>query len=368
MAMNSTPDAELDAWVAGVLAPTVTSENGFSYGLVSQAIEFAAPPRTPCSFLPPYPSDIFELAAVAWQRRYLEQRQQRTNPCLKEHQYLDVWGVAHEPAQGLFDHVIANPLNDLGRISGYKLPSFENQIADLLPLADRAFCLGKYVVAADPVCLYERARDLMGFEALLTAPISQSQGLRHLLNLLTEVTLEVIETYGRSGRVHAFMTWQDFATQTGMVMRMETFREYYRPCFARLIDACHAQGMHFIWHCCGQNLDLIQEMIALGVNVVQLDQPRLLGHQLLADRFGGRICFWNSVDTQWCVSEPRTAQQLREEVVAMREPFARFKGGFIARHYPQPWDIGLDSDFHRITREAFLEPLIASNKPVDEKR
>jgi hypothetical protein len=58
-------------------------------------------------------------------------------------------------------------------------------------------------------------------------------------------------------------------------------------------------------------------MIEIGVDVVQLDQPRLMGHQKLADEFGGKICFWNTVDIQWSTSGGVTADDLRAEVAEM---------------------------------------------------
>jgi hypothetical protein len=38
----------------------------------------------------------------------------------------------------------------------------------------------------------------------------------------------------------------------------------------------------------------------------------------------------------------------------MTAPFRRFRGGFMARHYPQSHDIGLSRRFHEVTAEAFL--------------
>jgi hypothetical protein len=39
----------------------------------------------------------------------------------------------------------------------------------------------------------------------------------------------------------------------------------------------------------------------------------------------------------------------------MVEAFDRFNGGFIARHYPQPRDIGMPPEKHEAIYEAFME-------------
>jgi hypothetical protein len=39
----------------------------------------------------------------------------------------------------------------------------------------------------------------------------------------------------------------------------------------------------------------------------------------------------------------------------MAQAFSRFNGGFIARHYPQPWDIELSVEMQEVIYQAFLE-------------
>ena len=99
---------------------------------------------------------------------------------------------------------------------------------------------------------------------------------------------------------------------------------------------------------------MMEDMIEVGVDVVQLDQPRLMGHSRLADAFGGRICFWNTLDIQWATSGNVSEAQIRSEIAEMMAAFNRFDGGIIARHYPQPGDIALSPEFQRVSYEAFM--------------
>lgn len=143
--------------------------------------------------------------------------------------------------------------------------------------------------------------------------------------------------------------------QSGLLMKLETFQEFYKPRYEQIVQAAHENGMHYIWHNCGQIMDMIPDMIEIGVDVVQLDQPRLMGHRRLADEFGGRICFWNTVDIQWSTEDGVTDEELRTEVADMVRAFERFTGGFLARQYPSPRDIGLSGERHMVIYEAFLE-------------
>jgi hypothetical protein len=343
--------AELDSWLAAALAPQPAPNGASSRDIVKRAIEFARPPRIPYSFAKSLGSDFFELAEL---ERLLD-RCQAGAERRPGGAYCDAWGVRHEVAEGLFDRVVEHPLADLARLGDYRFPEVAapERLERVAPYVQRARSAGKYVVAGDPVLLFERLRSLMGFEALLLAPSVQRAGFEQLLDRLADLSVASVRAHAQIGGVDAFMTWQDFGLQTQLAVSPACFRDFYAPRLARAVRAAHDAGMHFIWHCCGQILDLIPEMIAMGVDVVQLDQPRLLGHARLADAFGGRICFWNAVDTQWSTRDDVGESDWRAEVAAMTEPFRRLRGGFMARHYPQPQDIGLSQRFHEVTAAAF---------------
>jgi len=253
--------------------------------------------------------------------------------------------------------VVAHPLADLTLLDRHRLPEAAAlvDVDDIAPFVRRAREAGKYVVAADPVLLYERLESLLGFASLLTAPRRAAGAFAALLDRLADLTIEVIGLVSRLPDVDAFMTWQDLASQTGPHVSLDTFRRVFKPSYARIAAAAHAKNLHFIWHICGAVADLIPELVDLGVDVVQLDQPRLVGHDLLATRFGGKVCFWNSMDTQWAVASPRSPADLHAEAAAMIRPFAHLPGGLMLRHYPFPEDIGLASEFHEVTARAFAE-------------
>jgi hypothetical protein len=322
--------------------------------LVRRAVEFENPARIPYSFIAPVRSDFFEIVALeAW----LKSRKEGTARLQLGAVYYDEWGVGQKVTHRSWDQVIHHPLSDLRALDDYRVPDVAapERFTWLAPFVRRAQEAGKYVVGGDPVLMYERMRALMGFEELMKAPYVQPGPLEALLDRLTDLTIAVIEQFSRIGGVDGFMTWQDHGGQERLQMGIETFRQFYKPRYQRIVEATHAAGMHYIWHNCGQIVDMIPDMIEIGVDVVQLDQPRLLGHRLLADRFGGKICFWNTVDIQWAASGTPSQADLRAEVAAMTTPFERFTGGLMVRHYPQPWDIGLATAFHEATYEAFLE-------------
>ncbi len=338
------------AWLAAALTPTAVPPGTTPREIVRRAIHFRRPPRIPYSFQSPWGTDFFELCEL---ERLLDDA---SGPCRAPGEtYVDRWGVTYRKTRFAWDEAIGHPLRDLADLE--TLPREDavgsGRVARLEPFVRRAQRAGKYVVGADPVLLHERQIALMGFENAMTATHRCRDALEALLDRLTDLTVAAAEALGRLGGVDAFMTWQDVAGQDGPWMGPELFREIYEPRYARIVEAAHRFGMDCIWHVCGQVGDLIPRLIEIGVDVIQLDQPRLVGHRTLAERFGGNVCFWNTVDIQWATGPAATAEGIDAEVDAMLVPFLGFDGGIMVRHYADPAGIGLREEFHEASARAF---------------
>ncbi|MBI5503598.1 MAG: hypothetical protein HY899_02270 [Deltaproteobacteria bacterium] len=339
-------------WLAAVLAPVEVPPGSTSREIVRGAIGFEQPPRVPYCFKVPLGTDFFELATL---QRLLDRVSEPLRAPGTE--YVDEWGVTYRKTRFSWDDAIGHPLPDLAGVDSHRLADVAapQRTRRLEPFVRRAQQAGKYVVGADPVLLHERLCALMGFERAMTAPYRQRDAFESLLDRMTDLTVAAIERLGGLGGVDAFMTWQDHGLQSGPLMNPALFRQLYKPRYARAVAAAHRFGMDYIWHSCGQIAGLIPDMIDIGVDVVQLDQPRLIGHRQLAERFGGNICFWNTVDIQWAADPAVTAADVAAEVAAMLEPFSACGGGLMVRHYGDPDDIGLSQEFHRASYDAFMK-------------
>jgi uroporphyrinogen decarboxylase len=341
----------VDSLIEVYVKPAVPTPPGFtSREIVRRAIEFASPPRIPYSFMQPLKSDFVELAVV------VEGAADISNVPVGE-MVFDEWGVGRRSSGTAWGNAEVHPLNDLSALDGYRFPDVTapERFRDAETLARAGREAGKYVVGADPILGIERLRLLVGFSDLMLALYTDRPRVERLLDRLVEMTLEVVRAYAGMGTVDGFMTWEDWGLQTTLQIKPEQWREIFKPRYARVVEATHAAGMHYLFHCCGQISDIIPDLIDIGMDVLQLDQPRLMGVDRLADEFGGKICFWNTVDIQWSPLPEVTLDELRAEVKHMVEAFGRFNGGLIARHYPQPKDIAMPPEKHQAIYEAFME-------------
>jgi uroporphyrinogen-III decarboxylase len=273
--------------------------------------------------------------------------------------YYDEWKVGLQVTGREWDQPIDCPLKDLRAPDEYRFPATKpaERYGWVLPHLERAREAKKYVVGKDPVMMFERLRMLCGFEELMLAPYTHPHELLTLVDRLTEMTIEMVDFWAKTAKVDAFMTFQDWGLQTALQMRPEMFRRIYKNHYARTAEFCHHLGLHYIWHCCGWIFDIIPDMIEIGVDAVQLDQPKLMGHARLAERFGGRISFWNAVDIQW-LTQPGaslTDEQLRSEVREMIEPFRPIPGGLMLRQYIAPQTLRISEHVLRVLHQGFLD-------------
>ncbi len=326
-----------------------------SRDIVNKTIKFSNPPRIPyCMFYYPTKGDIVDIGFIS---KWLKP----AKPKPKNGVYVDEWGVKWRITGRWWDTAIEHPLTDLRVLSDYQFPNIVPR--GMYPLfkiiARIAQNKGKYTVAPNLVNMYERMRSLMGFEELMVAPYKQPDLLEELLDHLASMTIGVIEKYGNIGLFDAFMTWEDWGLQSRLQMRVETFKKFFKPRYRRIIDKTHENNMHFIWHSCGYILDLLPEMIDLGVDVIQLDQPKLMGHKKLINSIGGKIAMWNTVDIQWSNQGNITILDIEKEIEDMISIYdtEKYKGGFIFRNYPDPEDISISEEVQRSINTIFLESI-----------
>jgi len=336
---------------SAVFRPEPTLQGVTSREIVRAAIGFSSPLRIPYSFYyNPTATDIVELAMVA---SIFQDISRRVGDI-----YTDAWGIKQQVTGRAWNKPLEYPLEDLSKIDSYHFPTVASPGVFRLmePFIRLGHSAGKYIVAPNPVMMYEMMRQLMGFQALMVAHYIQSDGLKALLEKMTEMTVSCIQGYAGIGGVDAFMTWEDWGMQNSLQMKIEDFRMFYKPYYARIIEAAHEHGMHFIWHNCGYIVDMFPDILELGVDVLQFDQPRLMGHQRLINELGGKVCMWNTVDIQWSPDSAVSNDAIRAEVAEMVRVYdiERFKGGFIARHYLQPWDINLTPERQRLIYDAFM--------------
>ena len=105
-------------------------------------------------------------------------------------------------------------------------------------------------------------------------------------------------------------------------------------------------------HTCGKVNEIIDGLIEIGVDVLNLQQPRALGIEEIASRFAGRVCFSTTCDIQQTLPF-KGEQEIIEEAKLLIDCWGTDAGGLILSEYGDGMAIGVSDDKKRIMLDAF---------------
>lgn len=191
-------------------------------------------------------------------------------------------------------------------------------------LAARA--AGRYTGTHWAFCFYERLWSLRGMENILCDFYENPEQVHRLMDALTDFYEVIIRRAGAELGVDSVYTTDDIGMQTGPMFSPAIFREFFRPLYERLVRAAHESGMHFWLHTCGDVRLFLGDLIEIGLDVIHPIQKYTMDEREVAERFGGKICFWAGMDVQQIL--PRgTPEDVRREVRFMIDTYDRPDGG-----------------------------------------
>lgn len=320
--------------------------------LVRRCIEFDDPPRIGMHFqVTPVQGktwDVTDFAGVS----YVADPEARIEDGKNE------WGLHRESFDQTGENMGQVKEHPLGQgwdaLDTYDFPDFlsPGRYAHLPDVVAEQHAKGKYVYGDIP-SLMTLPGELRGLENWFMDHALYPEELCCLLDMLVSARLQIIEEYSKAG-VDGVITWDDMGTHERPMVSPEMFQTIYLPRYKRTCEALHERGMHFIHHCCGQVRPYVSMFIAAGCDVLQLDQPTLMGIDWLSEHFGGKVCFWNPVDIQrtiGCRDVAAVADEAHHQVWAL----GNYGGGFMVKAYQQPNSIGMTVEESQAQYDAFMK-------------
>ena len=169
--------------------------------------------------------------------------------------------------------------------------------------------------------LFLRLTYLRGFENLLLDMADHHPLLGRLVEMIEAFSREVLRRYLDIG-VDMMCFPEDLGAQESALLSPALFREYIRPVYTRLMAPAKKQKVLVHVHSDGSLFDLIDDILACGVDVINL-QDLVHGVDELAKTLKGRVSIDLDVDRQdvTCFGTPNDVRALiREEVMELGSP------------------------------------------------
>ena len=178
------------------------------------------------------------------------------------------------------------------------------------------------------------------------------ENLCALLDLLTGMNLKAIARYAKKN-ADGYICYDDWGLQGSLMIDPAQWREFWKPRYRQIFAAAHAHGMDTFLHSCGHIVDILDDLIEIGLDAVQMDQQENMGLELLHERFAGRITFFAPADIQTVLPGNDTAR-IRRYCRDMKRLLGTPKGGFIPRWYADPVGAGHKEEAIRAMCDEFL--------------
>lgn len=304
--------------------------------VVKRAVEMKNPPRIPVLYLNKFieRSDILSCGygeaadfpyrgtkksewGFEWQRLDDTMGQPKLHP-LTSWDILDHYHVPDPHALGRFDH----------------LQAFMDQNSD------------KYLMGSIGISGFNFITFLRGFENIMMDLVLEKEKLDRLMAIVFGFEEEMIRSFGKY-QLDAISFGDDWGTQRSLMISPDMWREVFKPRYKQQFDLVHQQGMHVYFHCCGYINDIIPDLIEIGVDILNLNQPDLLGVEDLGERYRGKVCFNCPVDHQ-TVAIHGNREEIFQYVKKMKDHLSSPEGGFIG-YIEEYHSVGMsDENFHSI--------------------
>lgn len=216
--------------------------------------------------------------------------------------WTDAWGTRWETTRDdMVPFPKGSPLPDLRRIDDYVVPDPHALFEADLSLPERIAQIpereDKLVFGQQTYFVFERAWALTGLDSFLAGFYEHPDELRELLRRIADYNIAVFERYIDLG-VDGVSFSEDLGTQRALMVSPQVFREFLKPEYARIFAPVKAAGKLINFHSCGCVQDIVEDLIEVGVDILNPVQARANDLALMKQKAHGRIALMGGIDTQ----------------------------------------------------------------------
>jgi len=143
---------------------------------------------------------------------------------------------------------------------------------------------------------------LRGLETSLVDPLENPEFTHYLVRRICDFEYDYHARMFEAcaGLIDVAQVTDDLGSQSGPLISLKLYREFYAPQHQRFIDLCHSHGIKVFHHDDGSMRAFLPDLAAMGIDIlnpVQWTCPGMDMKELKRD-FGRRICFHGAVDNQ----------------------------------------------------------------------
>ena len=191
------------------------------------------------------------------------------------------------------EEVYAFPLPDV--LADYRWEGLKERIAELKAQ--------DYVTLSGPdeayIQIFEFAWYLRGLENMLGDMLVNEEMAAACLDRMTDIMCGLCKRWGEAG-VDVLIVGDDVGTEREMMISPAMWRQWLKPRLAKAIAAAKGANPNILiyFHSDGYIMPIIDDLIEIGVDILNPIQPECMDPVEIKRQFGDRLSFWGTVGTQ----------------------------------------------------------------------
>ena len=131
---------------------------------------------------------------------------------------------------------------------------------------------------------------IRGFNELMMDFYLEPEYVERLADIVFGTEEELIRVCATKG-FDAITLGDDWGSQRSLLVSHELFVNVFKPRYKRQIELAHSLGLDVFMHSCGYIMDIIPDLIEIGLDILNPGQPSLNGIQKMGEAWRGKICF-----------------------------------------------------------------------------
>ena len=173
--------------------------------------------------------------------------------------------------------------------------SYEAFADELVRLREETDC---YILVMIYGSHFEKANAARGIEDFLGDLGGNKDFAKRMLDKIIAQNMAMLENILTFSEIDGVLLGSDWGSQHGLLMSPSMWREFIAPGEQREYELVHSAGKDVWLHSCGNIEALLEDLIEIGVDVLNPVQPECMDIYHLKDTYGDQITFWGGISTQ----------------------------------------------------------------------
>jgi len=251
-------------------------------------------------------------------------------PLYKPGKNRDDWGTTwYVTVEGRCGIPVEFPINsDLSDYDSFKwpeifpagVPKYRLYSGHMAGTGSDYYARGAWIV------FFEQMQQLVGFENLLVALALQTPNVLRLRDDLLRFNLSWIDKW-LSMDYQGLHFADDWGSQDNLLIPPDLWRSFFKPVYAEMFSRVKRKKMHVWFHSDGNILEIIPDLITMGVDVINCQASVMDMHEL--SKFAGKVAFRTDIDRQKVLPFVSPAG-VKEYIFSLFHQLGTREGGIIA--------------------------------------